>query len=71
MMIDIPISKGFLIDGYPRDVAQAEEFERTISPCKQVVTPPPPHTHTHTNLNTILVDGKSLIMMINISILCS
>ena len=30
------ISKGFLIDGYPRDVAQGEEFERTITPCKQV-----------------------------------
>ena len=30
------ISKGFLIDGYPRDVAQGEEFERTVSPCMQV-----------------------------------
>jgi len=33
----LPTSKGFLIDGYPRDVAQAEEFERTISPCKQII----------------------------------
>ena len=30
-------SQGFLIDGYPRDVAQGEEFEKTISPCRQVV----------------------------------
>ena len=34
---DNMILKGFLIDGYPRDIAQAEEFERSISPCKQVI----------------------------------
>ena len=34
---DNMIFKGFLIDGYPRDIAQAEEFEKSISPCKQVI----------------------------------
>jgi adenylate kinase family enzyme len=24
-------SKGFLIDGYPREVPQAKEFEKTVS----------------------------------------
>merc|ERR1712243_405880 len=30
-------SKGFLIDGYPRDVAQGEEFEKAIAPCKHIL----------------------------------
>ncbi|XP_039269845.2 uncharacterized protein LOC120344616 [Styela clava] len=30
-------SKGFLIDGYPRDVQQGIEFENTISPCTFVL----------------------------------
>ena len=37
---DNMIFKGFLIDGYPRDIAQAEEFEKSISPCKQVIFSP-------------------------------
>jgi len=37
MLKSLPYSKGFLIDGYPRDVAQGEEFEKTISPCKQII----------------------------------
>jgi len=37
MLKSLPTSKGFLIDGYPRDVAQGEEFETTISPCKQII----------------------------------
>ena len=30
-------SKGFLIDGYPREVQQGIAFERTIAPCKGVL----------------------------------
>merc|ERR1711918_188877 len=30
-------SKGFLIDGYPREVAQGEEFEKAIAPCKHIL----------------------------------
>merc|ERR1712180_59326 len=30
-------SKGFLIDGYPREVAQGEEFEKAIAPCKHTL----------------------------------
>jgi len=37
MLKSLPTSKGFLIDGYPRDVGQGEEFEKTISPCEQII----------------------------------
>merc|ERR1712156_408932 len=37
MLKNLSTSKGSLIDGYPRDIAQAEEFERSISPCKQII----------------------------------
>ena len=30
-------SKGFLIDGYPREVAQGEEFEKAIAPCRHIL----------------------------------
>merc|ERR1711974_492996 len=30
-------SKGFLIDGYPREVAQGEEFEKEICPCTKII----------------------------------
>merc|ERR1712168_498910 len=30
-------SKGFLIDGYPREVAQGEQFEKCIAPCKHIL----------------------------------
>jgi len=30
-------SKGFLIDGYPREVPQAEKFEQLIAPCNLVL----------------------------------
>lgn len=30
-------SKGFLIDGYPREVAQGEEFEKEIAPCTKIL----------------------------------
>jgi adenylate kinase len=30
-------SKGFLIDGYPREVAQAKKFEEMIAPCSLVL----------------------------------
>merc|ERR1712127_459579 len=30
-------SKGFLIDGYPREVAQGEEFEKEIAPCAHIL----------------------------------
>merc|ERR1712038_977885 len=30
-------SKGFHIDGYPREVAQGEEFEKAIAPCKHIL----------------------------------
>lgn len=30
-------SKGFLIDGYPREVEQGKEFEKTIAPCTFVL----------------------------------
>merc|ERR1712080_207774 len=30
-------SKGFLIDGYPREVSQGEEFEKAIAPYAQIL----------------------------------
>merc|ERR1712158_102362 len=30
-------SKGFLIDGYPREVAQGQEFEKEIAPCTKIL----------------------------------
>merc|ERR1712241_723945 len=30
-------SKGFLIDGYPREVAQGQEFEKEICPCTKIL----------------------------------
>ncbi|CAF1390566.1 unnamed protein product [Rotaria sp. Silwood1] len=30
-------SKGFLIDGYPREIAQAKKFEESIAPCNLVL----------------------------------
>nr|KAF6482966.1 adenylate kinase 1 [Rousettus aegyptiacus] len=32
MVAKVDISKGFLIDGYPREVRQGEEFEQRIGP---------------------------------------
>merc|ERR1711997_785603 len=30
-------SKGFLIDGYPREVSRGEEFEKEICPCSKIL----------------------------------
>merc|ERR1711936_1057266 len=30
-------SEGFLIDGYPREIAQGEEFEKEICPCSKIL----------------------------------
>jgi len=37
MLKHVETSKGFLIDGYPREVQQGIAFERTIAPCKGVL----------------------------------
>jgi len=37
MIAKLAGSKGFLIDGYPREVAQGQEFEREILPCSQIL----------------------------------
>merc|ERR1712236_8224 len=37
MLARLSGSKGFLIDGYPREVSQGEEFEKAIAPCKHIL----------------------------------
>lgn len=37
ILANIETSKGFLIDGYPRQVDQGIEFEKQIAPCKVVL----------------------------------
>merc|ERR1712183_156974 len=37
MIAKISGSKGYLIDGYPREVAQGQEFEKEILPCSQIL----------------------------------
>ncbi len=37
MLAEVKTSKGFLIDGYPRQVEQGIEFEDTIVPCSLVL----------------------------------
>lgn len=37
MMKHLPTSKGYLIDGYPREVKQGVEFETQIKPCSIVL----------------------------------
>jgi adenylate kinase len=37
MLARVKTSKGFLIDGYPRQVDQGMEFEKQIAPCKLVL----------------------------------
>ncbi|VCX30558.1 unnamed protein product, partial [Gulo gulo] len=37
MVAKVDTSKGFLIDGYPREVQQGEEFERRVRHCGQVL----------------------------------
>merc|ERR1712113_1000392 len=37
MMEKLNGSKGFLIDGYPREVSQGEEFEKEICPCSKIL----------------------------------
>merc|ERR1711982_223950 len=37
MLAKLGGSKGFLIDGYPREVAQGQEFEKEILPCTQIL----------------------------------
>ena len=37
MLAKVKTSKGFLIDGYPRQVDQGIEFEKQIAPCKMVL----------------------------------
>lgn len=38
MVAKVDTSKGFLIDGYPREVQQGEEFERRVSGTQGAVT---------------------------------
>lgn len=37
MLANVAKSKGFLIDGYPREVAQGIQFESEIGPCSLVI----------------------------------
>jgi len=37
MLSKVSGSKGFLIDGYPREVSQGEEFEKEILPCTKIL----------------------------------
>jgi len=37
MLAALSGSKGFLIDGYPREIAQGEEFEKEICPCSKIL----------------------------------
>jgi len=37
MIAKLSGSKGYLIDGYPREVAQGQEFEKEILPCSQIL----------------------------------
>jgi len=37
MLAKVSGSKGFLIDGYPREVSQGEEFEKEILPCTKIL----------------------------------
>merc|ERR1712108_77355 len=37
MLAKLGGSKGFLIDGYPREVQQGKEFEAEILPCTQIL----------------------------------
>jgi len=37
MLAKLDGSKGFLIDGYPREVSQGEEFEKEICPCSKIL----------------------------------
>merc|ERR1711878_244204 len=37
MLARLSGSKGFLIDGYPREIAQGEEFEKEICPCSKIL----------------------------------
>merc|ERR1711878_210189 len=36
MLARLDGSKGFLIDGYPREISQGEEFEKEICPCSKI-----------------------------------
>uniref|UniRef100_A0A1B6MUT7 adenylate kinase n=1 Tax=Graphocephala atropunctata TaxID=36148 RepID=A0A1B6MUT7_9HEMI len=37
MIATVKTSNGFLIDGYPRELAQGQEFEKSIKPCDLVL----------------------------------
>ena len=37
MLAKVEGSKGFLIDGYPREVDQGKEFEKEIAPCTKIL----------------------------------
>ncbi|BES89272.1 adenylate kinase [Nesidiocoris tenuis] len=37
MLNELPNTKGYLIDGYPRELSQGEEFEKNIGPCGLVL----------------------------------
>jgi adenylate kinase len=37
MLLRLSGSKGFLIDGYPREVAQGKEFEKEIASCTKIL----------------------------------
>jgi len=37
MIKKLPSSKGFLIDGYPREVSQGQEFEKDVGECAQIL----------------------------------
>ncbi|XP_065352136.1 adenylate kinase isoenzyme 1 isoform X2 [Cloeon dipterum] len=37
MLTKLPSSKGYLLDGYPREAAQGEQFESEVAPCSLVL----------------------------------
>jgi len=37
MLRKLPEAKGYLIDGYPREIEQGEDFERLIAPCSLII----------------------------------
>jgi len=37
MVSKLSSSKGYLLDGYPREAAQGEQFEREVAPCSLVL----------------------------------
>ena len=64
MLAKVSGSKGFLIDGYPREVSQGEEFEKEILPCTKG---PPSIYDNHSDCDI----SPPLSMLANICIIWS